>query len=66
MMIDPPIDALAKKTGNNKYKLCVLLGKRAKKLQVTIPEEIQASEKKAISIAADEIMNGDITSSEEE
>lgn len=60
MMIDPPIDELAKKTDNNKYKLCNVLAKRAKELEATIPHEIEASEKKAISIAADEIMEGDI------
>ena len=65
MMIDPPIDVLAQKTDNNKYKLCNLLAKRAKELQIRIPDEIEASEKKAISIAADEIMNGDVISSED-
>lgn len=64
MMIDPPIDELAKKTDNNKYKLCNLIAKRAKYLQVSIPDEIEASEKKAISIAADEVMNGDIVPSD--
>ncbi|MBO5309613.1 MAG: DNA-directed RNA polymerase subunit omega [Clostridia bacterium] len=64
MMIDPPIDVLAKKTDNNKYKLCNLLAKRAKELQIRIPDEIEASEKKAISIAADEIMNGDVIPSD--
>lgn len=60
MMIDPPIDVLAQKTDNNKYKLCNLVAKRAKELQIRIPEEIEASEKKAISIAADEVLYGDI------
>ena len=33
--------------------------------QISIPEEIEASEKKAISIAADEIMNGDVIPSDQ-
>ena len=36
------------------------MAKRAKHLQETIPDEIEASDKKAISIAAEEILNGDV------
>jgi len=64
MMIEPPIDELIKKVGNNKYKLANVLAKRAKELEARIPEEIEASDKKAISIAADEIYNGEVVSSD--
>ena len=64
MMIDPPIDELAKKTDNNKYKLCNVLAKRAKELEIRMAHEIEASDKKAISIAADELMEGDIAMGE--
>ena len=60
-MIDPPIDELANKVDGNKYKLCRVLAKRAKVLETTIPDEIEASDRKSISIAADQLMNGDIT-----
>lgn len=60
MMNQPPIDALAKKTGGNKYKLCVIMAKRAKELEKRIPAELEKSEKKAISLAADEIYEGKI------
>lgn len=60
MMIDPPIDELATKVGGNKYKLTCLMAKRAKELERIIPSEIATSDKKSISIAADEIMNNEI------
>ncbi len=60
MMIEPPIDELVKRTDGNKYKLSVVMAKRAKELEKRIPAEIEKSEKKAISLAADEIYNGKI------
>ena len=60
MMNEPPIDELSAKMGGNKYKLCVVIAKRAKELEKRIPAELEKSEKKAISIAADEIYNGKI------
>ena len=50
MMIEPPIDELTAKMGGNKYKLCCVMEKRAKELEKTIPDEIIASDKKAISM----------------
>ncbi len=60
MMIEPPIDELSKKMGGNKYKLCIVMAKRAKELEKRIPAELEKSDKKAISIAADEIYEGKI------
>lgn len=60
MMNQPPIDALTKKAGGNKYKLCIIMSKRAKELEKRIPAELETSDKKAISIAADEIFEGKI------
>lgn len=65
MMIEPPIDELTAKMGGNKYKLCCVMEKRAKELEKTIPDVIIASDKKAISMAADEIMAGKIISSDD-
>lgn len=59
-MIEPPIDELVKRTGGNKYKLSVIMAKRAKELEKRIPAEIEKSDKKAISLAADEIYSGKI------
>lgn len=59
-MIEPPIDELVKRTGGNKYKLSVIMAKRAKELEKRIPAEIEKSDKKAISLAADEIYRGKI------
>ena len=60
MMIEPPIDELAKRMGGNKYKLCIVMAKRAKELEKRIPAELEKSDKMAISIAADEIYEGKI------
>lgn len=60
MMNEPPIDELVKRTGNNKYKLCVVISKRAKELEKRIPAELEKSEKKAISLAAQEVYEGKV------
>lgn len=60
MMNEPPIDELVKRTGNNKYKLCVIISKRAKELEKRIPAELEKSEKKAISIAAQEVFESKV------
>ena len=60
MMIEPPIDELVKRTGGNKYKLSVIMAKRAKELEKRIPAAIEKSDKKAITLAADEIYSGKI------
>lgn len=63
MMIEPPIDELAAKMDGNKYKLSIVMAKRAKELEKRIPAELEKSDKKAISLAADEIYEGKIVSS---
>ncbi len=65
MMNEPPIDKLVKKMDGNKYKLCIIMEKRAKELEKRIPAEIEKSEKKAISLAADEIYEGSVISSDD-
>lgn len=60
----PPIDELEQKMGS-KYKLSCVLSKRAKELEKRIPDEIEKSDKKAITMAAEEIMAGKIVSSDE-
>lgn len=59
-MIEPPIDELVKKVDGNIYLLCCLIAKRAKHLALTIPTELETSEKKEISIAAEEVYHGDV------
>lgn len=60
MMNKPPIDELVKKTGN-KYVLSILVAKRAKEIEATRREELATADRKAISIALDEIYNGEIS-----
>lgn len=62
MMIDPPIEELREKAGNE-YLLTNLVAKRAKELEKDIPAVIEASDEKAISIAAREIYSGKIVAS---
>jgi DNA-directed RNA polymerase omega subunit len=57
MMIDPPIEEL-KKIAGNEYILSNVVAKRAKMLEKDMPEYIEASQEKAISIAARELYAG--------
>ncbi len=65
MMIDPPIEEL-KKLAGNEYILTNLVARRAKELEKDIPEVIENSQEKAISLAAREVYSGKIVSSKEE
>ncbi len=65
MMIEPPIDDLAKKMDGNKYKLVCVMAKRAKELEKRIPAELEKSDIKSVSWAAEEIYEGKITSSDQ-
>ena len=64
MMIEPPIDEMVKKLDGNKYKLCCVMAKRAKYLAQTISSELETSDKKEISIAAEEIIRQDVVPSD--
>ena len=64
MMIQPPIDELANKMGGNKYKLCCVMSKRAKELEKRIPAELEKSDIKSVSWAAQEIYEGKVVSTE--
>ncbi len=61
-MIDPPIEELKNKVGNA-FVLSNLVAKRAKELEKEIPEVIENSLKKSISLAMDEIYSGKIVAS---
>ena len=54
MMLYPSIEKLAEKVGNP-YILATVVGKRAKELEKTIPDVIDNSQDKAISLAAKEL-----------
>ena len=64
-MIDPPIEEL-KKLAGNEYILTNLVAKRAKELEKEMPEVIDASTEKAISLASREVYSGKIVSSKDE
>lgn len=63
MMCEPPIDELASKVEGNKYKLACLVSKRAKELEKRIPAELAVSDKKSITLAAEEVFNGSVVAS---
>ncbi len=64
MMIYPPIDELVKKTKGNIYVLCTVITKRAKEIETVRRAELADQDKKAISIACEEIYQGKIVPSE--
>ena len=64
MMNQPPIDELAKKTKGNKYIPSILASKRAKEIETTRRAELATADKKSISIALDEIYEGNVVPSD--
>ncbi len=67
MMNKPPIDQLAEKTGDNKYKLSCLMAKRAKELEKRhIENDPNYLNKKCIAAAADEIFAGKVVPSSQD
>ena len=61
MMNRPPIDEMAKLTDNNKYKLSVLMAKRAKELEKRhIEDDPNYENKKCIAAAAEDIYYGKV------
>lgn len=64
MMIEPAIDTLLSKTKNNKYVLCTIITKRAKEIESVRRLELANQDKKAISLACEEIAKGKIKPSD--
>lgn len=63
MMIEPSIDLLTEKTGGNRYVLCNLIAKRAKNIENVKGLELAGQDKKAISIACEEVASGKVVAS---
>ncbi len=61
MMNQPPIDELTYKTGKNKYILSIVASKRAKEIEATRRQELATADKKAISLALEEIYKDEVT-----
>ena len=60
MMIEPSIDVLLDKVNGNRYVLCTLITKRAKEIESVRRLELADQDKKAISIACEEIAQGKV------
>ncbi len=64
MMIEPPIDELERKSKGNKYILSIVASKRAKEIETIRRGELATADKKSISIALDEIFEGNVVPSD--
>ena len=64
MMIEPSIDKLLTKTNGNKYVLCTIVAKRAKEIENVRRLELADQDKKAISLACEEVVEGKVKPSE--
>lgn len=62
MMIEPAIDKLLQQTNGNRYVLCNIISKRAKEIESVRRLELADQDKKSISIACEEIVNGKVKS----
>ena len=60
MMIQPSIDKLLIQTKGNRYVLCNVITKRAKEIESVRRLELADQDKKAISIACEEIAEGKV------
>lgn len=60
MMIEPSIDKQLEKTKGNKYILCNLITKRAKEIESVRRLELATQDKKAITLACEEIADGKV------
>lgn len=60
MMIEPAIDKLLEKTNGNRYVLCTVITKRAKEIESVRRLELADQDKKAITLACEEIVAGKV------
>lgn len=63
MMIEPSIDKLLSQTKGNKYILCNVVSKRAKEIESVRRLELADQDKKAISLACEEVAEGKVKTS---
>ncbi len=60
MMIQPSIDKLLVQTNGNRYVLCNIITKRAKEIESVRRLELADQDRKAISLACEEIAEGKV------
>lgn len=63
MMIEPSIDKMLDKVEGNKYILCTIVAKRAKEIESLRRLELADKDKKAITIACEELVDGKLKAS---
>ncbi|MBQ8909233.1 MAG: DNA-directed RNA polymerase subunit omega [Clostridia bacterium] len=63
MMIEPSIDKLLEQTKGNKYVLCNVITKRAKEIESVRRLELADQDKKAITLACEEVADGKVKAS---
>ena len=59
-MIEPSIDKQINNAGGNRYVLCTLISKRAKEIESVRRLELADQDRKAISLACEEIVAGKV------
>ncbi len=64
MMLEPSIDKLLEKTDGNRYVLCTVVAKRAKEIENVRRLELANKDKKSISIACEELVEGKLKASD--
>lgn len=65
MLVDPPIDKLVSKVGN-KYAVVGLLSKRARTLMEKRQDYLEQENLNAVSLAAQEVVDGKVEAVEED
>ena len=60
MMIEPSIDVLVSKMDGNRYVLCNVIAKRAKEIESVRRLELAGQDKKAITLACEEVAEGKV------
>ncbi len=65
MLVDPPIDKLVNKVGN-KYAVVGLLSKRARTLMEKRSDYLEQQNLNAVSLAAQEVVDGKVEAVEED
>lgn len=65
MLVKPTVSDLLKKVGDNRYALVIMTSKRARQIAAGSPLKTKENDRSAVTLAADEIIEGEVTKVEE-
>lgn len=66
MMVKPTVAELKEKVGDNRYSLVIMTAKRARQIASGDPVRTKAKERSAVTLAAIEIAEGQVTKIDDE